>query len=315
MKKSTILIALLILTSITLRAQYNSDNLTLVLKKEIIEQLTYKNLRIYPVLANAAFRQNFGGLGNYSHLEEAITDHKIKVEEVNGSGTVNTLMAENISNDSIFLMAGEVVKGGKQDRVIASDIIIAPGEKVNIGAFCVEQGRWNAGSTGTQFSSYLNVTNTEVRKAVSVEKNQREVWDKVKKVTDENGAASGTGTYTALKNSDTYQTNLKEYLENFEGAFDDNADVIGVMVVSGDKVIGVDLFATNEMFVTAYKNLVHSYITEAITNGGEVSIKDKSVTDYMSNLLDEDDKQNELIEQNGSLFKHKSKKLHIATFH
>ncbi len=60
--------------------------------------------------------------------------------DVNGS--VNTLFAKNNSQDTIFIMAGEVVKGGKQDRVIAQDVVIAPGESLNLSAFCVEQNRW-----------------------------------------------------------------------------------------------------------------------------------------------------------------------------
>ena len=39
-------------------------------------------------------------------------------------------------------MAGEVVKGGKQDRVIAQDVVLAPGETIDLNAFCVEKNRW-----------------------------------------------------------------------------------------------------------------------------------------------------------------------------
>ena len=58
------------------------------------------------------------------------------------SGRVNKLIANNVSSDTIFIMAGEVVKGGKQDRVIAQDVVIAPGEKIDLNAFCVEKNRW-----------------------------------------------------------------------------------------------------------------------------------------------------------------------------
>ncbi|MBL0019345.1 MAG: hypothetical protein IPP17_23665 [Bacteroidetes bacterium] len=99
------------------------------------------------------------------------------------SDEVNKLFIQNTGNDSIFIMAGEVVKGGKQDRVIAMDMVIPPhSEPIDLSVFCVEHGRWtydgSAASDG--FTGHANVANTSVRKAAVVSKNQSEVWSKVR---------------------------------------------------------------------------------------------------------------------------------------
>ena len=73
-------------------------------------------------------------------LEQALNQKKVLVHETN---RVNELAVENISDEAIFIQAGDIVKGGNQDRMITNDFILSPHSgKLPIAAFCVEQGRW-----------------------------------------------------------------------------------------------------------------------------------------------------------------------------
>lgn len=57
---------------------------------------------------------------------------------------VNQLMVENNGDDELFLQAGEVVKGGDQDRVLGVSVILPPHSgPVPVLAFCIERGRWS----------------------------------------------------------------------------------------------------------------------------------------------------------------------------
>lgn len=313
MKSSFLLIIGLMLGTASL-AQYNNDNLSVAYNHFSVSAFTLDNLRIYPVHANDAFLKANEGLGEYTNLKDAIEKNEIKVSEVSESGTVNTLMAENSSQDSIYVMAGEIVKGGKQDRVIAQDFVIPPGEKINVGAFCVEQGRWSEKRSGSDFDGYFNVSSKAVRKAALVDKNQQEVWKEVAVATDANEAESSTGAYTALEQSKDYQKELKPYLNKFENAFDKVPTVIGVVAVTGDQVIGCDLFANHKMFSDAYNNLLHSYVTEAVTNGEKVTISEEKVQKYMDAFLADETKQEEELKKDGSMFKHGKKTLRMSKF-
>ena len=317
-------------------AQYNSKNLTI---RDEAVQFTYKNLRLYPIYANQAFLDAHKNVGKYTPLQQAIEQKKIVVTEavaavdsshlqqhhtlnpdhveqqITGGGErVNTLYVENVSNDTIMIMAGEVVKGGKQDRVLASDMILPPmSGKTDISVFCVEQGRWNY-EGGLGVYGYSNCSNVSVRKEAVVTKSQQEVWKQVAIVTEVNGASTGTGTYTALDTSKNYNAELKGYLDHFKAIMKTQANVIGVVACTGDSILGCDMFATPDLFNTYLDNLLNSYATEAISNGSAAKTSYAAVQEYLNKFLADESKQEEVVEKNGSILKNKGRKLHLTKF-
>lgn len=319
-------------------AQYNSENLKI---REAVS-FTYKNLRLYPVFANQVFLDEHKDISKYTSLQKAVAEKKITVTETGsssntnagnnmrasvnvnqdsegGNGTVNTLFIENTSNDTIMIMAGEVVKGGKQDRVLAQDMVLLPhsGRK-DISVFCVEHGRWQY-STESQkanhsFYGYSRVSTMSVRKAAVVEKDQQKVWKNVADVTAKNSASSNSGSYTALDTSRTYNHELKAYLDFFNSKMKSQNHVVGMVACTGNKVIGCDMFATPDMFRQYFDNLMSSYSTEAISNGSAATAGQQTVQTYLDKILSDESKQESEVEKNGTILKSNGKKLHLATF-
>ena len=278
---------------------------------------TYKNLRIYPIKAKAAFKEQTKDIEKYTSLKEALEKKKISITEKQGkeSAEVNTLYAQNNSNDTLFLMAGEVIQGGRQDRVIGEDVVIPPKTgKVKLPVFCVEAGRWSAKNDGNNFNGYYSVSGQSVRKAVEVDKKQAKVWEKVADVNTKNNVNTSTSAYTALASSTDYQKTEKEYFDALYPKLAAEKDVVGVIVVSGDKVIGCEIFATEQLFRKLSDNLLRSYIHEAITNGKPVSIAASSVKKYMDDLLINQADQERKIKAKGKVFTSQGKKLHITTY-
>ncbi len=73
-------------------------------------------------------------------LGEAMRQGLVKVVE---TGSVSRLMVRNLGDREVFIQSGDIVKGGKQDRVLLTSMIIPPNSgDIPIGAFCVEAGRW-----------------------------------------------------------------------------------------------------------------------------------------------------------------------------
>lgn len=75
-------------------------------------------------------------------LDEALAKRTIEVVE---TGNVRELKIENTGTEPVFVQLGDIVKGGRQDRVLTVSLQLAPKSGlVPIGAYCVEQGRWSA---------------------------------------------------------------------------------------------------------------------------------------------------------------------------
>ena len=108
----------------------------------------HANLSIYLVHGRATDRG-----GAMLTLQEAL---KRGVARIRETGNVDQLTIENTGNEPVYVQAGDIVKGGQQDRVLRLDLVLAPRSgPIQIASFCVEQGRWaqRGGEDVRHFSS------------------------------------------------------------------------------------------------------------------------------------------------------------------
>lgn len=290
--------------------------------------LSFKNLRIYPVRAKDNLIQQSNEYGKFVSLEQALQHDKIVIAEksMNGqsSDEVNKLFAENISQDTIILLAGEIVKGGKQDRTLASDVVLPPGKgKIDLDVFCVEQGRWtekdqnrvaNQPMEEKKFKQTTAFVKPSVRKNATVAKEQTKVWQEVDKTNSKANNNSNTSAYTAFDENREHLSKEKEYLNFFKREMPNDNRIIGTLAVSGNKVIGCDIFATRQMFLDAWPKLLSSFINEAMYDGSAVTLPAAGVKDYTDRLLRNEKTQEQYLEQNGKLYKHNMRVMHLASY-
>src|SRR5262249_41236841 len=138
---------------------------------------THKNLTIF-LLHGAGASQGQAPLT----LQEAM---KRKLVVVRETGDVNRLTIQNRSNQDVFVQAGDIVKGGQQDRVLALDLIVPPKSgRIPIDAFCVEQGRWSrrGNEAVAAFSASDNaLASKDLKIAANSRRSQVDVWANVSK--------------------------------------------------------------------------------------------------------------------------------------
>src|SRR3974390_119666 len=155
----------------------------------LLEPITYENLTVFPVVSSGGYDTS-----QFLTLEEGLSSGEIIVREqgaealvrsrdsnrqyVQNSGpSVNQLVLLNRSKRPLLLLSGELVSGGKQDRVIAKDRIVAPGsDPLPLNVFCVEHGRW---STGAEFKATNTIVHPSVREQAALNQNQADVWESV----------------------------------------------------------------------------------------------------------------------------------------
>ncbi len=107
---------------------------------------------------------------------------------------------------------------------------------------------------------------------------------------------------------------MNKYISFFKPAINSEKDIVGVIVVTGDKVIGTDIFATHDLFMQNFDGLLHSYATEAIINGEAVTVTQTTVDKYVNELLSDEKKQEETLRKKGNKFENKGKKIRISSF-
>lgn len=317
MKATTLLLSLFLATGVY--AQLSKKNLDVPVNESNKTVKTgfsaeYKNMRLYFIKAKPSLYTEFKGMGRYTTLEKALQQSKIKVQEVSNSGSVNTLHFRNTSKDTIIIGMGDVVKGGKQDRVIEKDTLIYPGQAMNVTVYCVEQGRWSSGQSGVGFTNYHSNANNVLRKSIVKEKSQSKVWENVGKINSANKTSTNTGTYTAVTRSSQYTDDLKKYKSAFSKIIDSDSTIVGLLAVTADRIIGCDIYATPVLFKSNVSNLLDSYVSEALYDGKAVTISNAAVAAYLDKLLTSESQQDKELQSNGRSLKVNGKKIKITSF-
>ena len=330
--KPTLFTILLVLPFLCF-SQYTYQNLQVNFLQSDAELKGYsfQNLRLYPIYAKQSFKSKFKSVGKYMPLQEALQKKKIKITEKGNGGSVNNLTIENVSSDTIIVICGDVIKGGQQDRIVQKDVVLKPKSgKQNLEVFCVESGRWaareEAASSGqnrtaaskppapAQFEGHYNKGSMGLRKVVEKEKDQSKVWSKVEEINTSNKTTTSTKTYTAITKSADFTKKLNAYVTFFKNKFAADSNVIGVVIVTGNKVLGCDMFATPALFSSQFQSLLHSYATEAIISGKPVTATAAVVKAYMDKLLNSEATQQATLKQKGNAFVEKGKKLRVSSF-
>jgi len=289
------------------------------------DKYTFKNLRLVPIRAKSTFKSSVGNFGYFMSLHEGIETKRITITETDLDGAVNELVLRNHSKDTLFIMSGEIVEGGKQDRVVKNDMLIPPHSgRFKIPVYCVEHGRWNEKDhdeyddddhdhhdhKGGKFGDYYSMANQHLSRAIR-KKGQQGVWDEVKKINDKSGVDSDTHAYTGHAHHVEFRGKQEEYANIFKTIFDNEKDVIGVIALSGKTVIASDMFLSHDLFMNAYPKLLYSYTDEAITFGEPVQESNSVVSDYAHQMLTPE-LQQKFIEEKGQVFKKGTQVIHIS---
>ena len=155
---------------------------------------THENLSIFLLVGADALDGN-----RFIPLDEALEQKCVTVHE---TGDVGQLEVENLSElFDLYIQAGDVVKGGRQDRTLGVDFVLpAKSGRVPIPSFCVESGRWHrrAGEDVGSFSSSKSyLASKKLRMAAKLSKNQGEVWQKVAETQEDLSASLDKPLYAA----------------------------------------------------------------------------------------------------------------------
>lgn len=249
----------------------------------------HKNLTIFLVHGN-----DLAGNRTFLTLQEALAQKKVIVYE---TGDVNELAIRNRSNQDVYVQAGDIVKGGDQDRMISVDFIVPRRSKrMPIAAFCVESGRWNrrGNESSTSFSVSQNVvTSKNLKLAAKSANSQEQVWENVrvvqKKLSDNlrtqvNSVVSESSLELAVENPKVKES-IDDYITTLTGITRNKSDVIGYVFAINGNVNSADIYASRALFAKLWPKLLKANATEAVaelqTDAPVKSVTDESVLGFL----------------------------------
>ena len=219
-------------------------------------------------------------------LAEAMAQRVVQVRE---TGNVNSLEIENLGDQDVFVQAGDIVKGGQQDRTLTVSLLLPPKSgRIPIASFCVEHGRWSAraGEDVRTFStSAVTVSSREMKLAMQApapatagsgamdtNDRQQKVWDGVqreqKKLSAATGAnvsapASATSLQLALENKKLAETR-NAYVAVLKPAGEHGDDIVGYVFAVNGKINSAEIYASNGLFRKMWPKMLDASATEAI---------------------------------------------------
>ena len=270
----------------------------------LLDPINYENLTVFPVVSSSE-----RDTGAFLTLEEGLASGNVVVQEQGsatiirdrngvvrptvqnyGGPSVNQLVLVNRSKQPLLLLSGELVSGGKQDRIIAKDRIVPPGgEPLPLDVFCVEHGRWSAGS---QFTNAATIVHPSVREQAAVNQKQADVWASVTAGSTARTAAppppsaaprvapstiaeaveveAPTQSYNKIYNSRRVAPSVDAMVAEVQRRFHRataglrGERVVGVVIAYGGEVAWSDIFASSDLFYQYWNKLLRSYAVEAV---------------------------------------------------
>ncbi len=334
MKQSKCYGAALVVSAATLLLFWNSPQvkagkLESTSDYRVLAPIRKGNLSIFPVVTSASHDTK-----EFLTLDEGLRSGEVAVTELGNialvrprSGhpvhdgqasraEVNRLVLVNNSDRPLILLAGEIVTGGKQDRVIGKDRIVSPkSDPVDLSVFCVEPGRW------TEETAHFKPLGTQmaqpaVRARAMADKDQAKVWSEVGNSAREMVAiipmpqaaeVEKTSSYATVMSNQEVQKKIDAVAAPMEHDYQSvirelrNHNAVGVVVAVNGQIIWADIFASANLLEKYWPKLVRSYSAEAVTtrgSHGEATLKEAQA------FVDHTDGNREVAESEPGLYRH-----------
>jgi hypothetical protein len=300
---------------------------------QVLTPIRNGNLTIFPVVAESTH-----DTAQFLTLDEGIRSGDVVVTEAGSAGPlvrprpghpvwnehpragaqVNQLVLINNSKRPLLLLAGEIVTGGKQDRVIGKDRLVpAESDPVDLSVFCVEPGRWVARSD--KFIAPMAMVQPSVRAKAMAEKDQHQVWDQVAKARSSTAQAveveSGAGaapleessSYAALVGNRSVARELDKVVapvqQEYQSAIHQLRDkhAVGVVVAVNGQLIWADVFASTSLLEKYWPKLVRSYAAETFSEPGKsMAVDVRAAQEFLDHL----NGRREIVENEPGLYRH-----------
>lgn len=226
---------------------------SLVRTLEVGKPVSHGSLTVVPVYSRRAAARS-----GFVTLEEAIKTGAVEITEVDG-GRVPQVKISNLSKSVLFLMAGEILTGCRQDRILAQDVLLGPGTKnLIVPVYCVEQGRWTAQSDAFTSKESLGTYKLRARAAEKAPAAQSRIWEEVEAQNRALGVTSGSSAYQAAYDQEDNRKAIGVVEKRIKDGLRLDEGVVGAVIGLGKRVVSVDIFTDAQLFHKQWPKILKS---------------------------------------------------------
>jgi len=216
---------------------------------------THKNMLVFPIRWSGKQAS-----GEWETLDLALSGGHLKVGEM-AQASVPNVEVKNTGDKSVLLMSGEIIRGGKQTRVIRKDTIVEPKQTVQVPVFCVERGRW---AGGKDFKAAATIAPASIQNSINRGAGQGQVWEQVREAAPALGGSNATESLDSMLEAPANRAKFGEVHKDL-GKFSP-PDTVGVAVADArtGKVIGLEMFGRRDLFDRLQTKLVEGYAADLV---------------------------------------------------
>ena len=277
---------------------------------------TFNKLKVIPIKFRAEYissqTKNLS-LTEIISLKDAMHSGKISVKEVlfNGGADVSVLVIKNNSKQNILILGGELISGGKQDRVVAETIIIPPGKEENyLTVFCAEKGRWD--NKAKPFL-YEGMAEMGLRKKIDIVHRQTEIWKEIEQQFSAKNKKAETSPYIKLHKNLAAEDSL--YLQYFINKYkESDSSFAGFAAISGNRIIGCEIFSSPNYTQIFFKEMMTGFIRSITKTDSIPSVTKKECEIFFDKLLQTESSQKQFLANHGKADKYNGKVFHLIAY-
>lgn len=233
--------------------------------------ISYRNVTVIPVVTTKKIDQEI----DYASLEEAKKNGWVEIIEKPGNEEVNSLRVRNLGPKPILLLAGQLLIGGKQDRIVGKDTVVPVGETLEVPVYCVEHGRWQ-GNTGK--FEYENQQVPKKVKDAAMFGHQEDVWSRVGEVNERAKADPSTATVMGGLAMPAVKANIDEGYADLAAKLRQIDGCVGVIYAVNGKIETLELFGGENLWKSSMEGIVRGILATGATDfsdkSGSVSLDD-----------------------------------------
>ena len=210
-------------------------------------------LTVFPI----SLSRDIGVVRNILTMQQALNRGVLVVEELTPPRVSEARFVNKSEDRFVFLMAGELVAGGRQNRTLRTDALLGPQSSTELPLYCVEKGRW---SGKAKFSASPGVAPQAIREQAASGAGQQAVWDEVARANKRMEVSTPSDDLNAAMTGPATARRLGELRDKIIPRLPRGC--VGIVVAHGSRIVGADLFNSPELFAAMRQKVLDSYLSQ-----------------------------------------------------